>query len=136
MQSQHKGDDLELITLNDIVKALRNTFGQKGMDDDNIKTVAEFILNYFGYEDYAIDNKLSSQDRDVFYMLEEEGILRTKSEEVAIRKGQVWRIHYWKLNKERIKELGKKPVTKENKEEEYRIYEEINKKVWKRDTSD
>ena len=45
-------------------------------------------------------------DRDVFYMIEEAGLLSTRQEEIHIKKGKLWRIHYWVLRTARIKELA------------------------------
>lgn len=124
---------MEIITINDLTKALKNTFGRRGMEEEDIKSIAEFLINFFGFEEYAIDNRLNPEDRDVFYMLEEVGLLKTVREEVTIKKGQTWRIHYWKLNKAKIKELGEKKKKDSPEEgESFGVYEEINDKVWER----
>jgi len=126
-------DQLEIVTINDLVKALRNTLGKRGMGEDDVRALAEYLINFFGFEDYAIDNRLSPSDRDVFYMLEEIGLLKTEREEVTIKRGQVWRIHYWKLNKPKIKELGKTPDKKDLEEsDKFAIYDNIDKDVWTR----
>jgi len=125
--------NLEIVTINDLVKALRNTLGKRGMGEEDIRSLAEYLINFFGFEDYAIDNRLNPNDRDVFYMLEEIGLLKTEREEVTIKRGQVWRIHYWKLNKEKIKELGKTPDPKDSKKgNKFEIYENIDKDMWTR----
>ena len=124
---------MEIVTINDLVKALRNTLGKKGMGEDDVRALAEYLINFFGFEDYAIDNRLSPSDRDVFYMLEEIGLLKTEREEVTIKRGQVWRIHYWKLNKQKIKELGKTPDGKDlEKSDKFAIYDNIDNDVWTR----
>ena len=126
-------DNLEIITINDLVKALRNTLGNKGMEEEDVRSLAEYLINFFGFEDYAIDNRLSPSDRDVFYMLEEIGLLKTEREEVTIKRGQVWRIHYWKLNKPKIKELGKTQEPKDSDEDtNFNIYNNINGDMWTR----
>jgi len=126
-------DHLEIITINDLVKALKNTLGKKGMGEDDVRALAEYLINFFGFEDYAIDNRLSPSDRDVFYMLEEIGLLKTEREEVTIKRGQVWRIHYWKLNKSKIKELGKIQEPKEAEDDDdFTIYDNINGDMWTR----
>ena len=124
---------MEIVTINDLVKALRNTLGQRGMSEDDIRSLAEYLINFFGFEDYAIDNRLNPNDRDVFYMLEEIGLLKTEREEVTIKRGQVWRIHYWKLNKAKIMELGKTPDPKNPENgDKFDIYENIDKDMWTR----
>jgi len=91
-----------VVTMDDMVKALANTMGKKGMSREDQEKLAEWILSFFGYTDEVIDNKLTSEDRDVFYWLEEEGFLTTTQEEVHLKKGKLWRIHYWILKKDQI----------------------------------
>jgi hypothetical protein len=77
-----------------------------GPVDDDRKEVADglsiYLLNFFGYGDRIIDNMLSPDDRDQFYMCEEDGLLKTEQEEETLITGRVWRIHYWILKKETI----------------------------------
>ena len=93
---------MTVVTMEDVVKALANTMGKKGMSREDLEKLAEYILSFFGYTDEVIDNRLTSEDRDVFYMLEEEGFLTTTQEEVHLKKGKLWRIHYWILKKDQI----------------------------------
>ena len=121
---------MDVVTLDDLEKALAFKLDKKGMSQDNIHKLAEYLLNFFGYDDYVSDNKLNPKDRDVFYMLEEEGLLRTLRDEVTIQKGKVWRIHYWVLIKKEILRLAKMKPPVEEKEEEYKIYDEISDDLW------
>jgi hypothetical protein len=121
---------LDIVTLNDLIKALSFKLDKKGMSRENISKLAEYLLNFFGYDDYVSDNKLNPKDRDVFYMLEEEGLLRTLRDEVTIQKGKVWRIHYWVLMKKEILRLAKMKPPKEEEEDEYKIYDEISEDLW------
>ena len=89
-------------------------------------------MSFFGYNDEVIDNLLTPEDRDVFYMLEEEGLLSTRREEINLKRGKLWRIHYWILKKEYIKDL----VAQKEEEEgdDYgTIYDTISEEVWSRD---
>tara|TARA_Y100000310_G_scaffold330906_1_gene403479 strand:- start:408 stop:665 length:258 start_codon:yes stop_codon:yes gene_type:complete len=45
-------------------------------------------------------------NRDIFYDLEETGILQREKDETTIKRGQFWRIFYWKLNKWKIIKLA------------------------------
>jgi hypothetical protein len=72
------------------------------MKHEETQEVAFTILNFFGYNDEIIDNTLEKAERDLFYMLEENGLLRTDSEEISLYDGREWRTHYWLYNKERI----------------------------------
>ena len=91
----------------DVVKrAFRNTFGKKGMLESDTDQMAEYMMSFFGFSDHVLDNRLASEDRDVFYVLEDEGFLTTTSEEVNIDKGKKWRLHYWVLKTDSDPEDG------------------------------
>jgi hypothetical protein len=60
---------MTVVTMQQVEKALKKTVGKKGMSDPEIKNLAEYVMSFFGYTDEVIDNKLTSEDRDVFYML-------------------------------------------------------------------
>ena len=121
--------------MDDVVKALGNTMGKRGMSREDQEKLAEWILSFFGYTDEVIDNKLTSEDRDVFYWLEEEGFLTTTQEEVHLKKGKLWRIHYWILKKDQIIRLANMPEEiKPEVDEVALIYENIDKDVWARES--
>lgn len=113
-------------------EALKATLGKKGMGEEEIAALADYLISFFGYNEEVIDNHLDVQDRDVFYMLEEEGLLGTRQEEVHIKKGKLWRIHYWVLKTDKIKKLA---ANKERKEEEdySSIYGKISEEIWTRE---
>ena len=121
---------MEVVTLENLQKALAFKLEKKGMSKENIDKLAEYLMNFFGFDDYVSDNKLNPKDRDVFYMLEEEGLLRTLRDEVTIQKGKVWRIHYWVLMKKEILRLAKMKPVEEEKEEEYKIYDDLEEEIW------
>jgi len=124
---------MTVVTMQQVEKALRKTVGRKGMSDPEIKGLAEYVMSFFGYTDEVIDNKLTSEDRDVFYMLEEEGLLTTTQEEVLLKKGKLWRIHYWILKKDQIIRLAKADESSsEVKDEAADVYEQISDEEWSR----
>ena len=88
-------------------------------------------MSFFGFETEAIDNNLDVADRDVFYMLEEEGLLTTRQEEVMIKKGKMWRIHYWILRVERIKTLSK-PQRPKAEASAFAVYDDLPDDIWNR----
>lgn len=104
--------------------------GPKGMGPEEAAEVAEYLLGFFGYGTEVIDNVLQPEDRDVFYMLEEEGLLSTRQEEVLVTRGKLWRIHYWVLRIDRMRralEGTKKP------EVDYQaLYDNVAEEVWAR----
>jgi hypothetical protein len=123
-----------VVTYDDLVIALSKILGKRGMGVEEISKLAIYLLNFFGYSDYIIDNILNTEDRDVFYMLEEEGLLTTEREEIYILKGKVWRIHYWMLRKRRILELSRGEDEKKEKKapDEYSVYDDVPDDMWSR----
>ena len=109
-----------------------NTLGKKGMGTDEVKSIAEYLMNFFGYHDSITDNMLKAKDRDVFYTLEEVGILTTAQDQIIIKKGKTWRIHYWELRKEEILRLADLQE-EEEEEDEYAIYDQISEDIWSRE---
>jgi hypothetical protein len=123
---------MTVVTMQQVEKALKKTVGKKGMSDDEIKKLAEYVMSFFGYTDEVIDNRLTSEDRDVFYMLEEEGLLTTTQEEVLLKKGKLWRIHYWILKKDQILRLakdaeGESEIAAERSSD---VYDQVSDEMW------
>ena len=124
---------MEIITLKDLKKALWKKLEKRGMSKKQIDNLAEYLMNFFGYEGYVTDNKLNTKDRDVFYMLEEEGILKTLSEEIIIKRGKLWRIHYWALRKRDILMLARSKLVEEPKsDDEGIVYKDLSEDIWRK----
>jgi hypothetical protein len=122
---------LTVVSMEDVILALHNTLGKKGMSDEDIEKLAEYLMSFFGYTDEVIDNRLTSEDRDVFYMLEEEGFLTTTQEEVHLKKGKLWRIHYWILKKDQILRLSRREdELVKSKDECSAVYDDISDEMW------
>ena len=124
------------MTVDLLKKALTSVFNDKcEVGDDWASNIALFIMDFFGYEERILDNDLTSKDRDIFYMLEGVGILKTEMEEATIQKGKVWRIHYWILNHEKIKQLAmrKKEGVCEDPHTEKDLYDSLSDKIWTRE---
>lgn len=83
-------------------KVLKKLLAGKEIEPQYIEELADYVLTFFGFGDSIIDNILTPPDRDIFYMLEEMGILRTDMEEIILVKGKNWRIHYWEYRKDKI----------------------------------
>ncbi len=124
---------MPVVMMSEVVAALRATVGKHGMPEEDLRTLADYVMSFFGFETEVIDNNLDVADRDVFYMLEEEGLLGTRQEEVLIKKGKTWRIHYWILRVDRIKQLAR-PVRGAKPDEAFAVYDEVPDAVWARQT--
>jgi len=90
---------MNIITLDDLSKAIAHRVGI-GMEE--AKRDAGFVMDIFGFQDRVIDNVLDPEDRQLFYILEEEGMLTTEREETTLYDGREWRTHYWVIKKDII----------------------------------
>ena len=118
----------EPITHDVLMRALHHILGM-GLSDEELSGLAYYILNFFGFDDYVIDNILTPKDRDVFYTLEEKGLLGTLQEEVFIKRGKLWRIHYWVLRRENI--IRYASIEPDEKKSDYSaIYEHLSDEIW------
>ena len=124
---------MSVVTMQQVERALKKTVGRKGMSDSEVKNLAEYLMSFFGYTDEVIDNRLTAEDRDVFYMLEEEGLLTTTQEEVLLKKGKLWRIHYWILKKDQIIRMAKMDEEGVSaRDESASVYEQVSDEEWAR----
>ena len=101
-----RGDVISRVVL---AKAIQSSFNSKNLegtiDCDVAEEMADHVLNFFGFGERIIDNMLKTDDRDIFYMLEDLGILKTEREETTLYDGREWRINYWTLKKQYIADL-------------------------------
>lgn len=88
------------ITLDDLSRAIKNRVGKIKIKE--ARRDAGFVLDIFGFQDRVIDNVLDPEDRQLFYILEEEGMLTTEREETTLYDGREWRTHYWVFRKDVI----------------------------------
>lgn len=124
-----KNVDVETLAI-----AIQNSVPERGIPDEDARRIAHHILNFFGYGERIIDNVLEPEDRDVFYTLEDAGILTTEREETTLYDGREWRIHYWVFKKERVFELLKTSQKKDaNADEDIAsVYHQIPEEAWVR----
>jgi hypothetical protein len=95
---------MNIITLDVLSRAIAN---RVGIGIEEARRNASFVLDIFGYDDRVIDNVLNNEDRQLFYILEEEGMLTTDQEDTILYDGREWRTHYWVLKKNIILKYAK-----------------------------
>ncbi len=128
----------------ELTKAIQTSFkgrSNKGpLDNEVAEEMAEHVLNFFGYGERIIDNMLKTDDRDIFYMLEDLGILKTEREETTLYDGREWRINYWTLKKGYISLLtgrtkGDKPLFAGMGavKDDLSVYEDLPEELWRRE---
>lgn len=127
-----------VFTLDDIVEALRRAFKEhcdtEVVEEVYLKMLAETMLNFFGYTTRVLDNMLQPEEREVFYTLEDMGLLRTEREETSLYDGREWRINYWVLNTEVILDYlsGKGDVEPPRDMDPSEIYFSLPEHLWER----
>jgi Family of unknown function (DUF6015) len=123
------------ITEAELTRAIERTLVVHGkMTEAEARPTARMVLGYFGAEGTVLDNKLSSEDRDRFYQLEEEGLLTSEEEDATVSRGKTWRIHYWLLKKTRIRDVGQAgdaPVADDAES----VYRSMGESEWQRGDS-
>lgn len=102
---------MTIITLDDLSKAIAN---RVGIDIEEARRDAGFVMDIFGFDDRVIDNVLDPEDRQLFYILEEEGMLTTEREETTLYDGREWRTHYWRLKKDTIARYSREASAERN----------------------
>ncbi len=124
------------ITEDELTRAIERTLVAKGkVAADAARQVARVVLNYFGLDDSVLDNKVASEDRDHFYRLEEEGLLSSEEEDATVSRGKTWRIHYWFLKKDRIREVGQSRDEAKEPDADA-VYRAIGDSAWQRGGAD
>lgn len=88
-----------ILTLEDLAMAVSNRIG---IPEEDAMRDANFVMDIFGFDDRVIDNVLEPEDRQLFYILEEEGMLTTEREETTLYDGREWRTHYWLFKKQQV----------------------------------
>jgi len=101
---------MTVITLDDLARAIANRIG---IDLEEARKDAEFVMDIFGFDDRVIDNVLDPEGRQLFYILEEEGMLSTEREETTLYDGREWRTHYWQLKKDAILKYAREEKKRE-----------------------
>ncbi len=138
-QTSFPGGRDDVISRLVLARAIRSSFSRKNeegeLECDVAEEMAEHVLNFFGFGERIIDNMLKTDDRDIFYMLEDLGILKTEREETTLYDGREWRINYWTLKKKYIADLTSGNLSCEDgnmsiNEEE--VYDDLPDDIWSR----
>ncbi len=122
------------ITFKDLEKAIKIVLEENDMEPSRAEDMAEKVMNLFGYDKTITDNLLSPEERDTFYKLEDLDILFTEEETTNLPSGKKWRIHYWILNENKIRDILEEEKEEENGEgdEKKTIYDDLSDEVWER----
>jgi hypothetical protein len=112
-----------MITIKRLAAAVEKRLGHSAADSAE---EARIVLNYFGFEDTIIDNAIEPEDRKLFYMLHEAGLLQSYWESVPLLDGRHWRVFYWQLDEKTLDRLAKsEEATPEDK-----LYQTLPAEAW------
>jgi hypothetical protein len=126
------GTGMASVNIKEVTIALEKALASKMLPRLEIERLAMRIMDLFGFEDQVVDNRLTPEDRDIFYMLEENGLVTTIEDDVQVQKGKTWRIYYWVLKKDQILRLAHDSGVKDSGAlPEADIYKTISDDVWK-----
>ena len=128
VQVSRRDTELEIITVEDLSQAIQDRIG---LAEEEAARDAEFVMDIFGFNDRIIDNVLEPEDRQLFYILEEEGLLTTEREETTLYDGREWRTHYWLFRKEKVFTSAEQHRQKQaERSAEADIYADLPEDVW------
>ena len=137
--SDFPGARSDVVSRTVLASAITRSFLRKNTEERLEKDVAEemaqHVLNFFGFGERIIDNMLRTEDRDIFYMLEDLGILKTEREETTLYDGREWRINYWSLKKNYIAILMNDANSDDRSSgvDDFNPYDELPDDIWARE---
>jgi hypothetical protein len=117
---------LSIITLEDLSRAISKRLE---IEIEEAKKYAHTVIDFFGFEDRIIDNILNPDERRLFYLLQELGILGVDREEITLYNGNAWRMHYWRLEKKTIMKYSNGKKLKKDSETEKETYNDVYSSV-------
>ena len=115
-----------VVDVGTLTRAIMNSFN--GMDGEEARKTAFQVLSYFGYERRCLANHLDEGDNQVFYMLEDKGLIRSMSYETLLADGRTWRTSEFELVYEKIMEAA----SAEKREKEADLYGNLPEEAWAR----
>ena len=113
------------VTVEKLAKVIEK---RMGLPHDRAYAMAARVMDYFGFENFIIDNAIDHEDRKLFYALHDAGILRSSWETVLLLRGRNWRIFYWELNEGDIDRIVGEGDEESEREEP--VYRELPEEAW------
>lgn len=113
------------VTIDKLGKALERRLK---IGHDEADRISQQVMNYFGFENFIVDNALDQLDRQLFYRLHDAGLLRTSWETILLLSGKHWRIFYWELNEGDLDRV----ITESEESGQEPIYNSLPDEYWGR----
>lgn len=128
--------DPRFVSVNVLSNAIQNAISDEleTIEYEYARSIANIVLGFFGYSNRLIDNILTPHERDIFYTLEDAGLIRSESEETKLFNDVNWRLNYWTLNLDEIfnslETKNKKSILETDSPAE--IYNQLSNDFWSR----
>jgi hypothetical protein len=118
-------------TPDDLARAIVNAFLREGshINIEDVRNTAAQIIQYFGFEREVIGNHLEPEETALMYQLEDMGLVNTRMEEYKLPNGSRWRVNFFVLNIEKIREYSSRSV---EHDEASSVYGSLPEEAWVR----
>lgn len=115
--------EAQMITVRKLAQAIERHLSHP---PEQAEEEARTVLNYFGFQDTIIDNRIEPEDRKLFYALHDVGLLQSSWETVHLLDGRHWRIFYWRLDEDAIEHFA--GAAEERHDEQ--VYRNLPEEAW------
>ena len=131
MEVVDKSEDRYIPTPGDLAKAMAYLYSRNGteLDVDDLRDTAMQVMQFFGFEREVVGNHLEQDETALMYQLEDAGLIGTRTEEYNLTDGNPWRVSYFILNSEKIREFSSKTV-RINQDNASLVYENLPAEAW------
>ena len=120
-------------TPRDLASAMAYLYSQSGTvaKVDDFSDASAGIMQFFGFEREVVGNHLEQDEIALMYQLEDIGLVNTRIEEYTLMDGTPWRVNYFILNSEKIREFSSKTV-RASQDNASMVYENLPAEAWAR----
>ncbi len=120
-------------TPQDLASAMAYLYSQSGTvaKADDFSDASAGIMQFFGFEREVVGNHLEQDEIALMYQLEDIGLVSTRIEEYTLMDGTPWRVNYFILNSEKIREFSSKTV-RTSQDNASLVYENLPAEAWAR----
>ncbi|MCL4447852.1 MAG: hypothetical protein M0Z77_08250 [Thermoplasmatales archaeon] len=120
-------------THSDLARAMTYLYSRKGMDlsADELRDTAVQVMQFFGFEKEVVGNHLEPEEISLMYQLEDIGLISTRIEEHNLLDGKPWRVNYFVLNSNRIREYSSGKIEDDTSDVSH-VYQDIPEEAWVR----
>ena len=122
-----------IVTHDQLASAMAYCYSEMGRktEPNEFGETATQIMQFFGFEREVVGNHLEQDEIALMYQMEDIGLINTSIEEYTLMDGTPWRVNYFILNSEKIREFSSKTV-RTNQDNASLVYENLPAEAWAR----